>query len=280
MDEHLAKPAANHRSYSGNRASAFRLAARGAWHNRQYLFPGTQLRVPGRRGRLARLALLPRRQRRDRRSLSLSECTDPARGREPDRRSSLHAGIAGRSGLECGTGDACGLVIAVLFDAGVKFFGAASAISPAGFSLLPLIIVVVAGLWSFVAVLLMLSRVQRFGFWRTTAAYAVVLIFPLLIALAIRALLFHPYILPSGSNCLRPRSSAIAFSYRSTPTVTAVIRSPYAPPLFSGRILRAPSRSAATSLLRSPKDGMTDYVKRVVGLPGDHIQMKQGRLHQ
>ena len=30
---------------------------------------------------------------------------------------------------------------------------------------------------------------------------------------------------------------------------------------------------------RSPKDGMTDYVKRVVGLPDDRIQMKQGRLY-
>ena len=105
MDQHLAKPAANHRSYSGNRASAFRLVARGARHNRQYLFPGTQLRVPGRCGRLARLAQLPRRQRRDWHSLSLSERTDPARGREPDRRSGLHAGIAGGAGLECGTGD-------------------------------------------------------------------------------------------------------------------------------------------------------------------------------
>src|SRR6185503_14327592 len=91
-----------------------------------------------------------------------------------------------------------GLVIAVLLNAGAKFF-APSAISSAGFSLLPLIIVVMAGLWSFVAVLLMLSRVERFGFWRTIAAYTMVMIFPLLIALAIRALLFHPYSLPSGS---------------------------------------------------------------------------------
>jgi signal peptidase I len=32
-------------------------------------------------------------------------------------------------------------------------------------------------------------------------------------------------------------------------------------------------------VFRLPKDNSTDYVKRVVGLPGDRIQMKEGELH-
>ena len=171
-----------------------------------------------------------------------------------------------------------GLVIAVLLNAGVKLFGAAGAMSPAGFSLLSLIIVVVAGLWSFVAVLLMLSRVERFGFWRTIATYAMVLIFPFLIVLSIRALLFHPYILPSGSmyptmfvgDSIFVSKYAYGYSRYSFP---------YAPPLFSGRILGSAPERGDVVAFRSPKDGMTDYVKRVVGLPGDRIQMKQGRLY-
>jgi signal peptidase I len=170
-----------------------------------------------------------------------------------------------------------GLAIAVLLNAGARFL-ATSAISTAGFSLLPLIIVVMAGLWSFVAVLLMLSRVERFGFWRTIAAYAVVMIFPFLIALAIRALLFHPYSLPSGSmyptmfvgDSIFVSKYAYGYSRHSFPA---------APPLFAGRIFGADPARGEVVAFRSPKDGMTDYVKRVVGLPGDRIQMKQGRLY-
>jgi signal peptidase I len=170
-----------------------------------------------------------------------------------------------------------GLVIVMLLNAGAKFFGA-SAISPAGFSLSPLTIVVVASLWSLVAVLLMLSRVERFGFWRTIVAYAMVMIFPFLVTLAIRALLFHPYNLPSGSmyptmfvgDSILVSKYAYGYSRHSFPS---------APPLFSGRILGSAPKRGDVVAFRSPKDGMTDYVKRVVGLPGDRIQMKQGRLH-
>ena len=171
-----------------------------------------------------------------------------------------------------------GLVIAVLLNVGVKHFGAPSAMSPAEVSLLSPIVAVLAGLWSFVSVLLMLSRVERFGFWRTIATYATVLIFPLLTALAIRALLFHPYSLPSGS--MYPTMfvgdnifvSKYAYGYSR-------YSFPYAPPLFPGRILGSEPERGDVVAFRSPKDGMTDYVKRVVGLPGDRIQMKQGRLY-
>ena len=100
----------------------------------------------------------------------------------------------------------------------------------------------------------------------------------LLIALAIRALLFHPYILPSGSmyptmfvgDSIFVSKYAYGYSRYSFP---------YAPPLFSGRIFGSEPERGDVVAFRSPKDGMTDYVKRVVGLPGDHIQMKQGRLY-
>jgi signal peptidase I len=53
---------------------------------------------------------------------------------------------------------------------------------------------------------------------------------------------------------------------------------PFSPPLFSGRIFGSEPARGDVVVFRLPKDGATDYVKRVVGLPGDRIQMKQGLL--
>ena len=51
---------------------------------------------------------------------------------------------------------------------------------------------------------------------------------------------------------------------------------PFSPPIFSGRILnRAPTRGDII-VFKLPRDGHTDYIKRLIGLPCDHIQMKVG----
>ena len=53
---------------------------------------------------------------------------------------------------------------------------------------------------------------------------------------------------------------------------------PFAPSLISGRILAAEPEHGDIVVFRVPNDTSADYVKRVVGLPGDRIQMRQGRL--
>ena len=50
---------------------------------------------------------------------------------------------------------------------------------------------------------------------------------------------------------------------------------PFAPPLFEGRIFAAPARPGDLVVFRLPRDGL-DYIKRIVGLPGDRIQMRGG----
>ncbi len=53
---------------------------------------------------------------------------------------------------------------------------------------------------------------------------------------------------------------------------------PFSPPLFEGRIFeRAPERGDVV-VFKLPRDGHTDYIKRVIGLPGDRIQMRGGQL--
>ena len=54
---------------------------------------------------------------------------------------------------------------------------------------------------------------------------------------------------------------------------------PFSPPLFSGRIFASEPKRGDVVVFRLPKDESTDYIKRIVGLPGDRIQMIGGLLH-
>src|ERR671927_1775686 len=100
----------------------------------------------------------------------------------------------------------------------------------------------------------------------------------LIIALVIRTFLFQPFNIPSGSmkatllvgDYLFVSKYAYGYSHYSLP---------FSPPLFSGRILgHGPARGDVV-VFRLPKDDSVDYIKRVIGLPGDRIQMIGGLLH-
>jgi len=54
---------------------------------------------------------------------------------------------------------------------------------------------------------------------------------------------------------------------------------PFSPNLFSGRIWGAEPKVGDIAVFKTPSDNSTDYIKRVVGVPGDHIQMIDGVLN-
>ena len=54
---------------------------------------------------------------------------------------------------------------------------------------------------------------------------------------------------------------------------------PFSPPLFEGRIFQREPKRGDIAVFKLPRDGRTDYVKRIVGLPGDRLQMLAGVLH-
>ena len=105
-----------------------------------------------------------------------------------------------------------------------------------------------------------------------------VVIHALLIALVIRTFLFQPFNIPSGSmkatllvgDYLFVSKYSYGYSHYSLPL---------SPPLFSGRIFGSEPTRGDIVVFRLPKDDSTDYIKRVIGLPGDRIQMKEGLLH-
>ena len=102
--------------------------------------------------------------------------------------------------------------------------------------------------------------------------------FALLIALVLRVVLFQPFTIPSASmeptlyegDYIIVSKFAYGWSRNSIP---------FEPPLFSGRIAqRGPDRGDII-VFKLPRDGHTDYVKRLIGLPGDQIQVKNSQLY-
>jgi signal peptidase I len=100
----------------------------------------------------------------------------------------------------------------------------------------------------------------------------------LLIALVVRTILFQPFNIPSGS--LVPTLLVGDYLFVSKYSYGYSKHSiPFSPPVFEGRILASEPKRGDIAVFKLPKDGTTDYIKRVIGLPGDKIQMIEGVLN-
>jgi signal peptidase I len=105
-----------------------------------------------------------------------------------------------------------------------------------------------------------------------------VIIQALFIALVIRTFLFQPFNIPSGSMIptLLVGDYLFVSKYSYGYTHYSI---PFSPQLFTGRIFGQPVDRGDVVVFRLPKDDTTDYIKRVIGLPGDRIQMIDGVLN-
>ena len=121
----------------------------------------------------------------------------------------------------------------------------------------------------------MSTRVRKSkGGWDTikTVVYAV------LIALVVRTFMFEPFNIPSGSmiptllvgDYLFVSKYSYGYSRYSFP---------FGPDVFTGRILGSKPERGDVFVFKLPSDNSTDYIKRLIGLPGDTIQMREGRLY-
>jgi signal peptidase I len=105
-----------------------------------------------------------------------------------------------------------------------------------------------------------------------------VIVHALIIAAIIRTFLFQPFNIPSGSmkDTLLVGDYLFVSKYTYGYTHYSL---PYSPPLFSGRIMASQPQRGDVVVFRLPRDDSVDYIKRVIGLPGDRIQMIDGVLH-
>jgi signal peptidase I len=105
-----------------------------------------------------------------------------------------------------------------------------------------------------------------------------VIIQALLIALVIRTFLFQPFNIPSGSMIPTLLVGDYLFVSKYSYGYTHY-SFPFSPAIFTGRVFGQPVDRGDVVVFRLPKDDTTDYIKRVIGLPGDRIQMIDGVLN-
>jgi len=111
--------------------------------------------------------------------------------------------------------------------------------------------------------------------WRETVR---TVLYAVLIAVGIRTVAYEPFNIPSGSmiptllvgDYLFVSKFSYGYSRYSIP---------FGLPLFRGRILSENPTRGDVAVFKLPRDNSTDYIKRVIGLPGDRVQMKGGVLY-
>jgi signal peptidase I len=103
-------------------------------------------------------------------------------------------------------------------------------------------------------------------------------VYAVLFAVVVRTFMFEPFNIPSGSmiptllvgDYLFVSKYAYGYSKHSLP---------FSPPLFKGRVFGSEPERGDVAVFKLPRDNKTDYIKRIIGLPGDRIQVITGILH-
>ncbi len=104
------------------------------------------------------------------------------------------------------------------------------------------------------------------------------LVYAIIIALGIRTIAFEPFNIPSGSmiptllvgDYLFVAKFSYGYSRHSLPL---------SQPAFAGRVMFHEPDRGDVVVFKLPRDHKTDYIKRIVGLPGDTIQVREGSLY-
>ena len=101
------------------------------------------------------------------------------------------------------------------------------------------------------------------------------LLYALIIAIIIRSLLIQPFYIPSSSMepnlLIGDRLFVTKYSYGYSKHSF-----PFSPPILKKRIFFKEPKRGDVVVFKTPENNRTDYIKRVIGLPGDKIEIKNG----
>ena len=104
------------------------------------------------------------------------------------------------------------------------------------------------------------------------------LFYALIIAIIIRSLLIQPFYIPSSSMepslLVGDRLFVTKYSYGYSKHSF-----PFSPPIFKGRIISNKPKRGDIVVFKTPADNRTDYIKRLIGLPGDRVQFIDSNLY-
>ena len=103
--------------------------------------------------------------------------------------------------------------------------------------------------------------------------------YALVIAIIIRSLIIQPFYIPSSSMepglLIGDRLFVTKYSYGYSKHSF-----PFSPPIFKSRLLSKTPQIGDVVVFKTPSDNRTDYIKRLIGLPGDSIRFIEGDLYR
>ncbi len=103
------------------------------------------------------------------------------------------------------------------------------------------------------------------------------ILFAIFIALLIRSFIFEPFNIPSGS--MKPNLLVGDFIFVSKWSYGFSKHSlPFSIPLIPAKLLEKKPLRGDVVVFKTPENNRTDYIKRVIGLPGDKIKIEDGQI--
>lgn len=104
------------------------------------------------------------------------------------------------------------------------------------------------------------------------------IIWAAVIAMGCRIFFYEPFNIPSGSMLPTLKIGDYLFVSKFSYGY-GQYSFPFSPVSFEGRIMGGAPERGDVAVFRKPTDTDIDFIKRIIGLPGDRIQMREGRLY-
>lgn len=113
------------------------------------------------------------------------------------------------------------------------------------------------------------------GGWRETLK---IFVHALILAVFVRIFFYQPFNIPSGSM----KKTLLIGDYLFVSKLSygySRYSFPFSLDLFNGRIFSSQPKRGDVIVFKLPRDNKTDYIKRLIGMPGDTVQMRGGVLY-